>query len=116
MPLNYVYLDNKLYFHGALKGHKIDGIRGHEKVSFCIVDDGRKLGDNWWFTFKSVICFGIIREVQDEGKILSVLNLFADKYFPESVSANDEIEKHVDHTLILELDIEHVSGKLVNEK
>lgn len=116
IPLDYVYFDGKIYFHGALEGHKVDSIRKHDKVSFLIVDDGVKNGDNWWLTFKSVICFGKIREVCDKELTLRILGLFGDKYFPESVNTQDEIQKHIDHTLILELTIEHISGKLVNEK
>jgi hypothetical protein len=44
------------------------------------------------------------------------LELFGDKYFPDSVSTQDELDKYIDDTLILKLNIEHVSGKLVREK
>ena len=114
--LNYVYDDDKIYFHGAMEGHKLDSIRSHDKVSFCILDDGVKVDDNWWLTFRNVICFGRIKEIDDKEKIISILRLFGEKYFPSSDITNEEIAKFKDRTLILELEIEHVTGKLVNEK
>ena len=44
LPLNYVYLDGKIYFHCARTGHKLDAIRQCEKVSFCVVE--RDSGDS----------------------------------------------------------------------
>ncbi len=37
VPLSYAYADGKLYFHLATSGHKLDGIRRNEKVSFCVI-------------------------------------------------------------------------------
>ena len=37
VPISYVYDDNKLYFHSALNGHKIDAIRHSDKASFTII-------------------------------------------------------------------------------
>lgn len=38
VPLSYIYHNNKIYFHGAKTGHKLDGIMRNEKVSFCVID------------------------------------------------------------------------------
>ena len=37
VPISYVYIDGKLYFHSAKSGHKIDAIIKHEKASFCVM-------------------------------------------------------------------------------
>ncbi|RAP51519.1 MAG: hypothetical protein BZ133_02890 [Methanosphaera sp. SHI613] len=116
IPLDYVYDNGNIYFHGALEGHKVDSVTRHDKVSFCIVDEGIRLENQWWLTFKSVICFGKISKVVDKKEIGRILELFGDKYFPDSVSTQDELDKYIDDTLILKLNIEHVSGKLVREK
>ena len=38
MPVNQFYSeeDGKIYIHGAKKGHKIDAIQRHDKVSLCV--------------------------------------------------------------------------------
>ena len=44
IPIDFYYSrkDNKIYFHGAKEGHKIDSIKKHNKVSFCVYDKGYK--------------------------------------------------------------------------
>ena len=37
VPLNYAFADNKIFFHSALTGHKIDAVKNNDKVSFCVV-------------------------------------------------------------------------------
>lgn len=36
MPVNFLYEDGKLYFHGAKQGHKIDALKKDNRVSFCV--------------------------------------------------------------------------------
>lgn len=33
VPLNYVYIDNCIYFHCAIEGQKLDSIKSNNKVS-----------------------------------------------------------------------------------
>ena len=41
IPIDFYYnqQENKIYFHGAKEGHKIDSIKKHNKVSFCVYDN-----------------------------------------------------------------------------
>ena len=36
-PVNYLYRDGKIIFHGAKAGHKFDAMQKHDKVSFCVI-------------------------------------------------------------------------------
>lgn len=38
VPLSYVYDGEKLYFHCAKTGHKIDAVHREIKASFCVID------------------------------------------------------------------------------
>lgn len=38
VPVSYVYADGKIYFHSAMKGHKVDAISRNDKISFCVVE------------------------------------------------------------------------------
>ena len=58
IPMSHVYVDGKIYFHGAKSGHKVDSLKRHSKVSYCVMDNGVKAEGSWWYTFKSVIVFG----------------------------------------------------------
>lgn len=116
VPMDYVYVDGKLYFHAAMEGHKIDSIRKHEKVSFCVLNDGVKEADSWWYTFKSVIAFGKIRVLNDDDEKKEKLTYLGNKYFPTPEETEDEIRRLLDRTAVFELNVEHMTGKLVREK
>jgi len=116
VPLNYIYLDGKLYFHGAKSGHKHDAILRNPKASFCVLDQGVKYEGEWWNTFVSVICFGKVRIVEDPAKKDAVLRALALKFFPEGYDIDGDMAKNGPQADILELEIEHMSGKRVREK
>lgn len=116
VPMDYVYVDGKLYFHAAMEGHKIDSIRKHEKVSFCVLNDGVKEADSWWYTFKSVIAFGKIRILNDDDEKKEKLTYLGNKYFPTPEETEDEIRRLLDRTAVFELNVEHMAGKIVREK
>lgn len=42
LPLDHWYSekDDKLYFHCAKEGHKLDAVRECDKVSYCVMDEG----------------------------------------------------------------------------
>jgi len=63
VPLNYVYINNSIYFHCAVEGHKTDNITVNNKVSFCVVGEIEVLPDKFSTRYQSVIVFGLIEEV-----------------------------------------------------
>lgn len=116
LPMSHVYVDGKIYFHGAQEGHKKDAIKKYSKCSYCVMDNGVKEPDNWWYTFKSVIVFGKIRTVTDKAEKIDKLTYLGDKFFPSHDDVVDEINLLLDKTEVFEITIEHISGKIVREK
>ncbi|MBR1390766.1 MAG: pyridoxamine 5'-phosphate oxidase family protein [Lachnospiraceae bacterium] len=116
VPLNFVYEDGKLYFHSAKEGHKIDAIRKCDKASFCILSEGVPEPDDWWYHFDSVVVFGRVKPVEDRNLVREKLEALGRKYMPAEDTIKEEIEKYGDRTAVLELVIEHMSGKRVREK
>lgn len=116
VPMDYVYAEGKLYFHSAKEGHKIDSIKRHKKASFCVLDEGVKKLDSWWYTFKSVIVFGKIRILDDIDEKSDKLTHLGNKFFPTPEDTENEIKRLIDKTEVFELDIEHMTGKVVREK
>ena len=115
VPMDFVYADGKIYFHSALAGHKLDAIRADDKVSFCVLSDGVKEPDDWWYHFTSVIVFGRLRVVEDEGARIDAFRKLGMKYFPTAEMVEHDIKKDAARALILELTIEHMTGKRVRE-
>ena len=116
LPMSHVYVDGKIYFHGAQKGHKKDAIKKHLKVSYCVMDKGIKAEDSWWYTFKSVIVFGKMRTLANRDDKIDKLTHLGDKFFPTHEETVDEINRLLDRTEVFEITIEHMSGKVVKEK
>ena len=116
LPISHVYVDGKIYFHGAQMGHKIDAVKKHSKASYCVMDKGVKAEDSWWYTFKSVIVFGKITTLSDRDEKIDKLTHLGDKFFPTHEETIDEIDRLLDRTEVFEITVEHMSGKVVKEK
>ena len=116
VPMSHVYVDGKIYFHGAGEGHKIDSARKYEKVSYCVMDKGVLNEDGWSYTFKSVIVFGKIRILSDKDEKIDRLTHLGDKFFPTHQDTVNEINRLLDRTEVFEITVEHMSGKTVVEK
>ncbi|WP_298501162.1 pyridoxamine 5'-phosphate oxidase family protein [uncultured Methanobrevibacter sp.] len=116
LPMSHVFVDGKIYFHGAKKGHKIDAVKKHSKVSYCVMDKGVRNENEWWYTFKSVIVFGKIKTLTDRDEKIAKLTHLGDKFFPTHDETVDEINRLLDKTEVFEITIEHMSGKTVTEK
>ena len=116
IPMSHVYEDGKIYFHGAKKGHKIDSIEKCDKVSYCVMDKGIKNDDGWSYTFKSVIVFGRIRILTDDGEKIEKLTQLGDKFFPTHEETVKEINRLLNKTAVFKITPEHITGKIVEEK
>ncbi len=112
VPINYLYLDNKIYFHCAKSGHKIDAINSSPKASFTVIGRDEVIAEEYTDYFKSVIAFGKIRVMADGDAKRKAIEAFTQKY---SIEYMDEgirtIDKHWDILCMLEFAIEHLSGK-----
>ena len=115
LPINFYFDEkgNKLYFHSGKVGHKLDAIANSDKVSFCVYDKGYHEDGHWSLNIKSVIIFGRIHMVDEWSDEL--ITEFSKKFTTDMDYIHNEIEKFRKNTAILCLEIEHMTGKLVNE-
>lgn len=112
VPISYVYSDGKLFFHSALSGHKVDAVRSCEKASFCVTARDTVLPEKYTTAYQSAIAFGKIRLIEDEAGKRHAAGLLGEKYNPGHESdSKREIDSGLPHMCILELEIEHLTGK-----
>lgn len=113
VPLSYVYDGGRLYFHCARSGHKLDAIRRCEKASFCVIDQDQIVPEEYTSYFRSVIAFGRVRILEDEGEKRAAIEKLALKYAPDSTVEDREraIQKEWEPLCMLEMDLDHVTGK-----
>lgn len=117
MPINHWYNpdDGKLYFHSGPGGHKLDSIAKHDKVSFCVYDQGYQEEGDWAWNIKSVIVFGRMEVVEDKELAMHAVRQLSYKFPVDDKYIDDDIQKNGARVVMLALTVEHMTGKLVNE-
>lgn len=112
VPLSYVHGEGKLWFHCAREGHKLDAIRREPKASFCVVDQDQVVPEKYTTYFRSVIVFGTVRVLEDPWERRQALSALAAKYSPEQKEGRQkEIQSAFDRVAMVELTVEHMTGK-----
>lgn len=116
VPLSYVYQDGKLWFHCAKSGHKLDAIRREGKCSFCVIDQDQVVAEKYTTLFRSVIAFGQVRVLEDDGEKRAALEALGERFNPgQPESLEKEIAATWNSVCVLELEIEHLTGKEAKE-
>lgn len=112
LPLSYVYSQGKIFFHSAKTGHKIDAIRANDKASFCVIDKDHIVPEEYTSYFRSAIAFGRIKIMEDEQEKRAALDILAQRYTPGREEQRQRtMDKELPALCMLELDIEHMTGK-----
>ena len=112
VPLSYVYADGAIIFHSAVEGHKVDAIRRDNRCSFCVIEQDDIKPVEFTTYFRSVIAIGRISILENTDEKVQALRLLGRRYSPGDESGlQHEIDKSLDHVLLLRLDIDHLSGK-----
>lgn len=117
IPMDHWYCeeDGNIYFHGAKEGYKVDSLRSCDKVSYCVYDQGYRIDGDWPLHIRSVIVFGRIHFVEDSQKTEKICRSLCRKFTEDRDYADKEFQAAADRVLCLELDVEHMTGKLVKE-
>lgn len=117
VPLDHWYSekDNRLYFHCAKSGHKIDAISACDKVSYCVMDEGFRKDGEWALNIRSVVVFGRMRIVEDEDKKREICTNLCRKFTDDEAYLQKELTNAFPRVACLELIPEHITGKLVKE-
>jgi uncharacterized protein len=116
VPLSFAYEDDKLFFHAATVGHKLDAIARDDKVSFCVIATDDVVQSTFTTHFRSVIVFGRARVVTDDAEKRHALMCLVKKYSPDYLDAADaEIDGEWKRVSVIELAIEHMTGKAAME-
>ena len=117
-PLNFYYNDEdgKLYFHGALQGHRLDSIRENNKVCFTTWDQGYIEEGDWAYYVKSVIVRGTAELVDDPERKAALLFMLVMKYYPTRNLVEETMASAASRVQMVAVTVDHMSGKLVHEE
>lgn len=116
VPLHYVFINDSIYFHCAIEGHKLENIAYNDKVSICVVGKAEVVPEKFTTNYESVIAFGRAKEVKGDEKEIALIALIG-KYSPEHISEGREyIKRASDRTKVIGISLERITGKARKEK
>jgi nitroimidazol reductase NimA-like FMN-containing flavoprotein (pyridoxamine 5'-phosphate oxidase superfamily)/catechol 2,3-dioxygenase-like lactoylglutathione lyase family enzyme len=112
VPLNYVLIDNALYFHCAKSGHKLDNIASEPRVSFNVTSNVQTLPDVVSTAFESVTVTGRAHMASPEEKQIALKALLEKFTFMSPDAVASYLDNRRDDPLhVYRIDIESMTGK-----
>lgn len=118
VPLNH-YFDEQtgiLYFHGGMIGHRIECLEKDGRVSFCAYKEKQVQEKHWYITWESVIAFGKVRMIEDENIKKDIIRKLSAVFTDDDESIEQEISEAIKSTSLMEMSIEHITAKFIDEK
>lgn len=107
--VNYVFYNDKIYFHSAKQGHKIDNILANPKVSLSVYDNAEVIQETFTTKYQSVTLFGKANVIETDKEVLFEL---IKKYSPDFLKSGREyVDRSYDGPALIEIDIEYLTGK-----
>jgi len=118
IPINYLYCEDedKIYFHGSHVGYKAESIMACDKVCFTVYGNETIKDEEWAPYVQSVVVFGKCQMIGSQDLNTELVKKFAEKYYPNASSIDEEVSKAGKAVQMYEIIIEHISGKEVQEK
>jgi len=111
VPVSFVYRDDRIIFHCATEGHKMDAILRNPKVSFCVVEQDLIVPEDFNTLYRSAIAFGKARVMTGEEK-REYIETIAKRYAPGlDKEAKAYIESDWNCFSVVVIDVEHITGK-----
>ena len=112
IPLSYAFKDGKIFFHCAKEGHKLDAIKRNDKVTFCVIEKDQVVQEEFTTRYRSVSIFGRARVLMNDSERRYALECLVEKYSPDYIKeGKQEIKSQLDHVCLVEIQVEHMTGK-----
>lgn len=117
-PMDHYYdaEEGVLYFHCGRAGHRLDALRSCGKASYCCIGAPEEIEGSWAKRIRSVIAFGRVEILDDPDKVVDITTRLSRKFTDDEDYIQQEIEGFGRATLLLALHIEHLCGKVVEER
>lgn len=118
IPVNYLYVEdsNQIIFHGSKVGHKVDSLKRSDKICFTVYGNETIKDLNWAPYLESAVVFGRCHMTDNFEETKKLCKQFAMKYYPTEAMVDEEVEISAKAVGMFVIDIEHISGKRVQEK
>lgn len=118
LPLNFVYDagENRIYFHGAKQGHKVDSLAKSDKVCFTAYGGEFHKPGEWAPYVRSTVVYGRCHLVSDPELTFQKIRELALKYYPSAEEVEVEVSKNIKAAQLYVIEVEHLTGKQIQER
>ncbi|MBC2711653.1 MAG: pyridoxamine 5'-phosphate oxidase family protein [Desulfosarcina sp.] len=112
IPVNYVVMEECVFFHCATEGQKLENITANNGVSFCVVGETDLIPEKFSTRYESVVVSGRAAVVSDGVLKKNVLRALITKYAPDHMATGKTyIDKLMGKTAVVRVSIDHLVGK-----
>ncbi|PKG22445.1 pyridoxamine 5'-phosphate oxidase family protein [Niallia nealsonii] len=122
VPLNFVWQNDSIYFHGANEGRKVRILAKNNQACFTVCEDFGTIASpipaNTDTAYFSVIVFGLVEQVTNKEERLAAMQTMLDKYVPgyfNNPLASAHLEKYQSSlgskTAVFKLAAQKITGK-----
>lgn len=112
VPLSIARSGDKIYFHSAKDGFKLDCLRKNPSVCIACVGDTKRAADKFTTEFESAIIRGVCTEVTRDAEKTEALRLICEKHTPSNMADFDNaIARSLARTAVFAVTIESITGK-----
>ena len=114
-PVNFLYLDGRIYLHSSTKGEKIEDLQRESPVCFEVdepfayVVAGPSACQASYY-YRSILIKGKAALVKDRDKKMKILERMLEKYQPET-SCGEMPAEILEKTAVIEILIKEITGK-----
>jgi len=114
-PVNFLYLDGRVYLHSSAKGEKIEDIQRGSLVCFEVDDPvayvaaGASACEASYY-YRSILIKGKAAFVKDRDKKMRILERMMEKYQPER-TGREMSEEILEKTAVIEVLAKEITGK-----
>ena len=117
IPVNYYYDQehDKIYFHGAKSGQKVDALKQNDKVCFTVYGNEHFEPGDWAPYVQSTVVFGRCHLIDDAAATEARVRELGMKYYPGKEEVEKEIALDIKAVQLYEITIEHLTGKQIHK-
>lgn len=111
VSVSYALIENRLYFHSALEGMKVDCIAADGRVCVTAVAEQHTLPDEMSVAYQSAVGFGTASLVTDAEERRAGLMAICAKYAPDNPN-NERESTNCTRAKVYRIVIEELTGKI----